>query len=107
MTRVPKIRQSPRPMTAFQRARMIRLARSAARNLADLIAPAILNPLADPAAVADVARAAIEGVRISDEMPNVPADIVARIEGDMHLAFWARMETSLGRIGLKPTNAEI
>lgn len=96
MTRVPKIHRPQRPMTPFQRARMIRLARSAARelgrNLADLIAPAILNPLADPAAVADVARAAIDGIRISDEMPNVPADIVARIEGDMHRAFWARME---------------
>jgi len=75
---------------------MIRQARSAARelgrNLADLIAPQILDPRADPAAVADVAKAVIQGVRIADEMPNVPADIVAKIEGDMHVAFWARME---------------
>lgn len=96
MTRVPKIRQSPSPMTAFQRARMFRLARSAARdlgrNLADLIAPKILDPRADPAAVAEVARATIQGVRIGDQMPNVPADIVAKVEADLHLAFWARME---------------
>lgn len=97
MTRVPKIRQTPRPMSSFQRARLIRLARAAARdlgrNLADLIAPKILDPRADPAAVADVAKAAIQGVRIADEMPNVPADIVAKIEADLHQAFWARMST--------------
>ncbi|MFA7413674.1 MAG: hypothetical protein WC048_04245 [Rhizobium sp.] len=96
MTRVPKIRQTPRPVSSLKRARMIRQARSAARelgrNLADLIAPQILDPRADPAAVADVAKAVIQGVRIADEMPNVPADIVAKIEGDMHVAFWARME---------------
>lgn len=83
-------------MMSFKRARMIRQARSAARELgrgvADLIAPKVLDPRADPAAVADVAKAAIQGVRIADEMPNVPADIVAKIEADLHLAFWARMQ---------------
>lgn len=97
MTRVPKIRQTPRPVSSFKRARMIRQARAAARdlgrNLADLIAPTVLNPLADPAAVAEVALAAIQGVRIADEMPNVPADIVAKIEADLHQAFWARMSS--------------
>lgn len=102
MTRVPKIRQTPRPVSSFKRARMIRLARAAARdlgrNLADLIAPKILDPRADPAAVAEVARVAIQGVRIGDQMPNVPADIVAKVEADLHLAFWARMQAHTRRL---------
>ncbi len=84
-------------MSSFRRAQAIRQTRAAARdlgrNLADLIAPQILDPRADPAAVAEVAKATIAGVTLAEELPNVPPELVAKIEADMHLAFWDRMKT--------------
>lgn len=73
-------------------------ARRVGIDLADLVAPTVTNPLTNPKYAIELAAAAIDGVRLQDRMPDVPAEIVAVVEGDLKSAFWGRLETLLKRI---------
>lgn len=73
-------------------------ARRVGVDLADLVAPTVTNPLTNPKYAIKLASAAIDGVRLQEQMPDVPAEIVAMVEGDLKTAFWNRLETLLKRI---------